>query len=394
MIVENQPTPTDASCLSDDAVQIAKRMSTSMRVKEDSPFLDFRKMMAFIGATYWFIMTVIIVPTACTFTYCLVAPILYINLNFFNKLVHSLCTLVNDHWVCAGQYTGLTITEYGDDISKLSKKRVLCLANHLGLIDHFCLMTAFYNKAPLSGNYLWVIFNIWKSTPLGVMWTAHGNFFINGGATKRASVLNKFRQHLRDYYWKHDFGWVVMYPEGSRLYLIRNSELKFAEKHGIEPFVNCAHPRSGAAHAVLDVCGPKDDSMKLARSGLGGPIEYIVDCTLGYPKGKVAGVGAAMLGEWPDSNPHVSIHYAVHKVRPEWSNDHVLKEWLYEQYDKKDKLLANFYKTGRFPGQPRTVQISLSRNIFVQLFWMAAFYAHYTLWVRPLFYLLLRSCGF
>ncbi|KAE9548880.1 hypothetical protein FO519_007905 [Halicephalobus sp. NKZ332] len=368
--------PAEPQPLVDDGVQISK------------------KLMAMIGAFYWFIMTVIVVPTACTFTFASFWPLIFVNLNVFNKLVHGLCVFVNDHWVGAGQYSGIAISEYGDDISKLSKKRVLFLANHLGLIDHFCLMTSFHNKKHVIGNYLWVIYNIWKSTPLGVMWTAHGNFFINGGADKRKMVLEDFKNHLKNYYWKHDFGWIVMYPEGSRLYLIKNSEKRFAEKNGLEPFKHCAHPRTGAAHTVLDVCGPTDESYTTARSGLGGPVEYIIDCTLGYPKGKVGGLGEVMVGEWPEGNSNVAIHYKIHKVLPEWSDESVLRDWLYKQYEEKDKMLDRYYKTGSFAGASRQVQFSLARNVFVQIVWMALFYAHYTFWMKPLFHFLLRLIGF
>lgn len=51
---------------------------------------------------------------------------------------------------------------------------------------------------------------------------------------------------------------------GSRLYLIRDAEVKFAEKNGFKPFVHCAHPRTGAAHAVLDVAG-KDAKGKICK---------------------------------------------------------------------------------------------------------------------------------
>lgn len=46
------------------------------------------------------------------------------------------------------------------------------------------------------------------------MWLAHGNFFINGGASKRERMLCDFKNHLLKRYWKNDYGWVVMYPEG------------------------------------------------------------------------------------------------------------------------------------------------------------------------------------
>lgn len=52
---------------------------------------------------------------------------------------------------------------------------------------------------------------------MGAMWMTHGNFFINGGAKKRNSALNSFKEHLINKYWKNDFGWIVMYPEG-RIY--------------------------------------------------------------------------------------------------------------------------------------------------------------------------------
>jgi len=74
---------------------------------------------------------------------------------------------------------------------------------------------------------MWVIFNIWfvalfidklklnlrKWNPVGAMWTAHGNFFVQGsgiGAVKRAQLLNRFKRHLRRNYWQYDYGWIVM----------------------------------------------------------------------------------------------------------------------------------------------------------------------------------------
>ena len=51
----------------------------------------------------------------------------------------------------------------------------------------------------------------------GAMWTAHGNFFVHGtgvGEAKRAEILETFKRHLQKNYWKYNYGWVVMYPEG------------------------------------------------------------------------------------------------------------------------------------------------------------------------------------
>lgn len=82
--------------------------------------------------------------------------------------------MVNDHWVSALLNVGLNIVEFGDDISEVNafffiflaafclfflsqnfvyweefqvaNKRVLFLSNHLGLADHFIIMTALHNK--------------------------------------------------------------------------------------------------------------------------------------------------------------------------------------------------------------------------------------------------------
>uniref|UniRef100_A0A7E4VI63 PlsC domain-containing protein n=1 Tax=Panagrellus redivivus TaxID=6233 RepID=A0A7E4VI63_PANRE len=345
--------------------------------------IDFRKLMAMAGALYWLVTTVVVVPIACTATAVMLFPLMLFSMKLFNKLEHALCVMVNDHWVGSGQYTGVTIEVYGDDINTIADKRALCLVNHLGLVDHYCLMTAFHDKHSLTGRYLWVIFNIWKKTPLGVMWTTHGNFFINGGAAMRDRVLKSFREHLAKYYWRHDFGWVVMYPEGSRLFLIKDSEQRFAAKNGIAPFKHCAHPRTGAAHAVLDVAGPSDNSLTDAKSGLGEPIEYIVDVTLGYPKGNVVSLGDAMVGEWPDNDSRIAMHYRIFKVTPELTDEPTLKEWLYERYAEKDQLLDDYYRTGVFPGPSKFVNFPQMRNVIVQFFWLSLFYLHYVFWIQP-----------
>jgi len=224
--------------------------------------------------------------------------------------------------------------------------------------------------------YLWVIYNIWKYTPLGLMWTTHGNFFVNGGSSRRTAVLQQFREHLSHQYWKQDYGFVVMYPEGSRLFLIKESGARFAEKNGLKPLKHCAHPRTGAAHAVLDVCGPKE--------GRENPIEYVIDCTLGYPKGDVVELGKAMTGEWPENNTTVAIHYRIYKADPAWADEKILQKWLYERYEEKDQLLDNYYKTGKFDSAPRHIYFPFSRAIMVQVFWMVLFYGHYLLWMKPI----------
>ncbi|VDK88359.1 unnamed protein product, partial [Onchocerca ochengi] len=176
--------------------------------------MDVKKVITLIGAFYWLVMTVFVIPGVVVVTFLtIMVPAFCISISWFNWLDHKLCRMVNEHWSSAAQFAGINIVEYGDDISKLSEKRVLFLANHLGLIDHFVIMSALRNKGTIAEKYLWVIYNVWKMTPLGVMWTIHGNYFVDGGAAKRNQMLENFKTHLKRNYWKYDHRWIVIYPE-------------------------------------------------------------------------------------------------------------------------------------------------------------------------------------
>lgn len=368
-----------------------------------SALLDAKWWAAFLLAALCFGMNMVVVPVACICTlYLFLYPIRLFSIPLFTQLEHELCRLVNDAWMSASKYCGLNVVEYGDDIRPVADARALCLVNHLGLIDHFCLMTSFHDKGSLAGKYMWVIFNIWKWNPVGLMWTAHGNFFVQGsgiGEAKRLQLLDRFKQHLRKNYWKFDYGWVIMYPEGSRFFVVEEAEKQFCKKRGIQPFRCCTHPRVGAAHAVLEICGTRLDQKGIHNGKLKVPsldkIEYIIDCTLGYHKGAVPHFGRCLLGIWPfERSKTVAVHYRVHKVNPEWStNAELFKNWLYEQYGQKDKLLAHFYATGKFLSQPddenspplkgRPIMVSDLRCLMVNFIWLALFFFHANMLFRP-----------
>ncbi|ULT83115.1 hypothetical protein L3Y34_012395 [Caenorhabditis briggsae] len=92
-----------------------------------------------------------------------------------------------------------------------------------------------------------------------------------------------------------------------------------------------------------------------------------------------------MMGEWASVNAsEFAVHYDVIPVKPEWSDENKLKEFLYERYAIKDRLLADFYKTGRFPGEQTKVQPNNYEMFFAQIFWGSLYYAHYYYWLRPL----------
>uniref|UniRef100_A0A1I7WSU5 Acyltransf_C domain-containing protein n=1 Tax=Heterorhabditis bacteriophora TaxID=37862 RepID=A0A1I7WSU5_HETBA len=75
-----------------------------------------------------------------------------------------------------------------------------------------------------------------------------------------------------------------------------------------------------------------------------------------------------MFGEWPHSESNrVCIHYDIIKVNPEWADEEKLKNFLYNRYEIKDKLLDAFYRTGSFPGEARPVIVPQSTMLISQV---------------------------
>uniref|UniRef100_A0A0K0DQK8 Acyltransf_C domain-containing protein n=1 Tax=Angiostrongylus cantonensis TaxID=6313 RepID=A0A0K0DQK8_ANGCA len=150
--------------------------------------------------------------------------------------------------------------------------------------------------------------------------------------------------------------------------LIKESCARFAEEMRLQPLSHCVYPRTGAAHAVIDVLGP------LSRCGGGPPIEYIIDATLGYPNGIVPDISMRIFSCFPDSG--VCIHYEVIRVNPEWHDESKLQGFLYKRYQEKDRLLEEFYKTNAFPGEPRPVVVSQIMMLFSQVRFVHFFFSY------------------
>lgn len=47
---------------------------------------------------------------------------------------------------------------------------------------------------------------------------------------------------------------------GSRLYLVKDSEKKFAEQNNLPVLKHCVHPRTGAAHSAILIAGKSLES--------------------------------------------------------------------------------------------------------------------------------------
>ncbi|CDR32725.1 Acyltransferase C-terminal domain-containing protein [Caenorhabditis elegans] len=51
-----------------------------------------------------------------------------------------------------------------------------------------------------------------------------------------------------------------------------------------------------------------------------------------------------------------AIHYEIFKMDPKWKDEEELKNFLFDRYQKKDKLLESYYKTGSFSSESKEAQ--------------------------------------
>ncbi len=65
---------------------------------------------------------------------------------------------------------------------------------------------------------MWVMDQMFKWYPFGVVGQMHGDYFIRQGRETRESEIQQFREHLREVFWDRDRRWVILFPEGGFYY--------------------------------------------------------------------------------------------------------------------------------------------------------------------------------
>lgn len=114
----------------------------------------------------------------------------------------------------------------------------------------------------------------------------------------------------------------------------------------------CTLPRTGALEVILEVLGP---DAKSSTNGVAnniqaqGGIHKICDVTIAYPEGKPLDLFQIVFGSRPACVTHV--HYRLFDVKDIPSEAESLKQWMYNLYAEKEKMLEDFYRTGIFPHQ-------------------------------------------
>lgn len=208
----------------------------------------------------------VIVITFLILAFCPIY-ILYIfmlNLLFLHKLWPRLYWGVEGklyRWLQAacgywGYTAGYKIIEYGDDMTEVSNERCLVLVNHQSTADVPTMMATLQDKGCAARKTLWIMADIFKYTPFGIVSQVHGDFFIAEGKQARDKSLELLKEHLENVFWLRDRRWVIIFPEGGFLYKRRQASQTYAAKYSFPHLEHATLPRTGAIRTVLETCSP------------------------------------------------------------------------------------------------------------------------------------------
>ncbi|PIC34640.1 hypothetical protein B9Z55_014234 [Caenorhabditis nigoni] len=317
--------------------------------KSESSIIDH--VISWIVFLYAGIVTSFISPIVLICLFYSASPFLLISTECRKIVMRILARASNLQFITCVRMAGIKVMMSGENLDRLADCRALMLPNHLSLFDHFIFMTAADSFGINAvGRWIFVIYNMWIYTPLGWLWSSYGNYFIDSVPIhKREETLSHLRRHFDRIYHEVDLRWVCLYPEGSRLFLIQKRNADYEKKKNLPALQHCAYPRLGAALSAIKVLGPDPTDPSKANNGRGPPLKYLVDVTLGYPDGIVLPTHEAFLSAWLNGGgkPY-AIHYETFEMDPKWSDEEELRKFLFDRYQKKDKLLDSYYKTGSF----------------------------------------------
>jgi len=231
----------------------------------------------------------------------------------------SLCVTI------ARRFNKVQVHVTGEELPSHENAIVLC--NHQTMADIPVLFDLAWRHGRL-GDLKWYVKDVLKYVP-GIGW---GMLFLDCLFVKRDWTADRN-------YIKQVFGrivraevpvWVVTYAEGTRLTPAKAARSrKYAGEHGHPLFDHLLLPRTKGFVATV--------------SGLEGHVQSIYDLTVGYHE------TVPSLWQWTKGSvPRVAVHVRRYPIAEVPTDSEACAGWLIERYAEKDRMLAEFYATGRF----------------------------------------------
>jgi 1-acyl-sn-glycerol-3-phosphate acyltransferase len=212
----------------------------------------------------------------------------------------------------------------GDEVPL--RENALVLANHQQMPDITFLMVYARSKDRL-GDLKWFAKRAIKYVP-GVgwgMWFLDCPFVDRDWSRDRVSIERTFAQ-LRDHRVPL---WLITFPEGTRL---TPEKAEASRLHAL------ARGLPATTHVLL----PRSKGFVASVQGLRDHLDAVYDITIGYEQG-VPTLWQYVKG-WA-KRAHLHVRRTPIAAMP--SDDEELARWLRQRFVEKDRLLDEFYRTGR-----------------------------------------------
>ncbi|TKR87119.1 hypothetical protein L596_011575 [Steinernema carpocapsae] len=299
-----------------------------------------------------------------------------------------------------GITAGYSVYEYGDDIKDLCEERVLVMCNHQSTADVPTIFAILQNKGVASRKTLWLMDQMFRWTPFGIVGQMHGDYFVRQGKETRHLEPLRLKEHLKDVYWDRDRRWVILFPEGGFYYKRIETSQAYGKKHGFPHTEWTTLPRQGCVKAILEEIGPResDDNDNLQKSRSNSklklikdtvdalrekkyikqtrpPIKYVLDMTIAYPNGEPLSLMTLSLGTREECD--IAVNYKIYRAdEVPFEDEDKLRDWMYQVYVEKDKLLDNYYREGMFTAGEEGVLVGFSwtKIVFQYIFWFTSAY--------------------
>lgn len=111
-------------------------------------------------------------------------------------------------------------------------------------------------------------------------------------------------------------------------------------------------------HCYISVLLLISDSLCHAKKSKS--LKWIIDMTIAYPKGIPLDLFCIVFGNREPCQ--TVIHFRRHRIEDVPHTEEALLRWMFDRWSEKDKLLAHFYETGKFPESPLGDGVTVKQN--------------------------------
>ena len=321
-----------------------------------------------VGITFFVLCShLLLFPPVYVLWHQLLKPLKYISSWLYWKIdsiLYECMILIVSSWT---DQAGHSIVECGADITSLSHKNCIVMVNHQCPSDIGIMMRAFTSKNSAFQRSMWIMDWILQFANFGWVSKGHGDFFLlqpvdakrfaKLGIKYFLDLLEKQEELLTRCLTQNfndddrNMKWLILFPEGGFLSNRRPGSQRYAKKNDLPVLEHVAIPRVGALQVVIKALGVDFSEIKSEQSS--AHWDYIVDVTIGYKK-PISPSQHMLRHNYEKAT--ITLHYRtfntsqiLHAAGETFEEK--LKNWTYEKFYEKEKLLEHFYEHGYFPNQ-------------------------------------------